>query len=189
MTAVVLKLPPPRLTDEAFLEICQSNEDRQFELTASGELVIMPPVGGESGEREADYIYEVRSWSKRMQQGHVFSSSTIFKLPDGSKRSPDVAWIAPHRWSALSASDRQKFPPIAPDFVLELRSPSDDLRPLQEKLEAYLDNGVKLGFLINPQDQQVEIYRLGQAVEVRSLPTSLSGENVMPGFELVVPRF
>jgi Uma2 family endonuclease len=114
----------------------------------------------------------------------IFSSSTVFKLPNGAQRSPDVAWIATNRWEALTPEQRRKFPPIAPDFVIELRSATNDLGELQAKMQEYIKNQVRLGWLINPQDQQVEIYRLGQVKDVRSLPTILSGEDVLPNFNL-----
>lgn len=115
------------------------------------------------------------------------SSSTAFKLPNGADRSPDVAWVQQSRWDALTPTQRKKFPPIAPDFLIELRSATDELQPLQEKMQDYIDNGVRLGWLIDPQHQQVEIYRLGQAVEVRNFPAELSGEDVLPGFVLSLP--
>jgi Uma2 family endonuclease len=114
----------------------------------------------------------------------IFSSSTVFKLPNGAQRSPDVAWIATNRWEALTPEQRRKFPPIAPDFVIELRSATNDLGELQAKMQEYIKNQVRLGWLINLQDQQVEIYRLGQVKDVRSLPTILSGEDVLPNFNL-----
>jgi Uma2 family endonuclease len=128
-------------------------------------------------------------WNKRTGLGKVFSSSTIFKLPGGGDRSPDAAWVELSRWQALTSEQRRKFPPIAPDFVIELRSRTDGLAMLQEKMQEYMDSGVKLCWLFNPQDQQVEIYRQGQEKEVRSLPTQLSGEAVLPEFTLQVDPF
>lgn len=170
------------LTDEQFYQLCLRNQELQFELTAQRELIVMAPVGGESGNREAGLIADVEIWNRQSKLGYVFSSSTIFKLPKGAKRSPDVAWIEKDRWEALSPEQRRTFPPITPDFVIELRSASDNLETLQAKMQEYLDNGVRLGWLINPQDKQVEIYRIHQSVEVRMLPTELSGEEVLPGF-------
>lgn len=119
----------------------------------------------------------------------MFSSSTVFKLPNGGSRSPDAAWVQKERWEALSPEQRRKFPPIAPDFVIELRSETDDLAKLQAKMQEYLDAGVKLGWLINPQQQQVEIYRLGKSKEIKQLPSKLSGESVLPGFSQIVNQF
>jgi Uma2 family endonuclease len=123
-------------------------------------------------------------WNRQTRLGKVFSSSTIFKLPLGGKRSPDAAWVELSRWNELDSENREKFPPLAPDFVIELRSPTDELSALQEKMIEYRNNGVRLGFLINPQDRQAEIYRLNQEVEILQAPGTLSGENVLPGFVL-----
>ncbi|MEM1172531.1 MAG: Uma2 family endonuclease, partial [Cyanobacteria bacterium P01_H01_bin.35] len=169
---------------EQFYEICQNNRELQFERNTKGELIIMSPVGGESGNREADLIADLVIWNRQTGLGYTFSSSTIFKLPNGSDRSPDAAWIRKERWEALTTEQRRKFPPIAPDFVIELRSATDSLEKLRSKMEEYINAGVLLGWLINPQDQQVEIYRPQQDVEVLNLPTELSGENVLPGFNL-----
>jgi Uma2 family endonuclease len=184
MTAFILNLDAIQLTDDQFYQLCQDNRDLRLELTSLGELIVMSPVGGESGKTEASLIIDVGNWNRRTQLGEVFSSSTVFKLPNGAQRSPDVAWIATNRWEALTPEQRRKFPPIAPDFVIELRSATDDLGELQAKMQEYIKNQVRLGWLINPQDQQVEIYRLGQVKDVRSLPTILSGEDVLPNFNL-----
>ncbi|MFN6572263.1 Uma2 family endonuclease [Dendronalium sp. ChiSLP03b] len=184
MTLLTLNLDTVHLSDEQFYQLCQNNREFQFERTAKGELIIMPPVGGESGNREADLIIDLGIWNRQTDLGFTFSSSTVFKLPNGADRSPDVAWIQKERWQALTPEQRRKFPPIAPDFVIELRSATDDLEMLRDKMREYIDAGVQLGWLINPQQQQVEIYHQGQDVEVRNLPTELSGENLLPGFSL-----
>ncbi|MEI6442157.1 MAG: Uma2 family endonuclease [Nostocales cyanobacterium ELA583] len=171
-------------TDEQFYQLCQKNRDLKFERTSTGELIIMSPVGGESGNRESNLMIDVGIWNRQTGLGYTFSSSTIFKLPNGGNRSPDVAWIKKERWEALTPEQKRKFPPIAPDFVIELRSASDDLKTLREKMVEYMDAGVKLAWLINPQQQQVEIYRLGKEVELRNLPTTLLGENILLGFSL-----
>lgn len=177
------------LSDEQFYQLCINNPNLNIERSAKGVLIFMAPVGGDSGRREAGFITDVNIWNRQTKLGEVFSSSTIFKLPGGGDRSPDAAWVELSRWQALTPEQRQKFPPIAPDFVIELRSRTDSLQMLQEKMQEYMDSGVKLGWLFNPKDQQVEIYRQGQAKEVRSLPTQLSGEAVLPGFNLQVDRF
>lgn len=181
---LTLKLDTVHLTDEQFYQLCQNNRELQFERSAKGELIIMPPVGGESGNREADLIIDLGIWNRQTDLGYTFSSSTIFKLPNGADRSPDAAWVQRERWQALTPEQRRKFPPIAPDFVIELRSATDNLEMLRQKMQEYLDAGVKLAWLINPQQQQVEIYRQGQNVELRNLPTQLSGEDVLPRFTL-----
>ena len=184
MSPLALNLDAVHLTDEQFYQLCQNNRELKFERTASGELFIMPPVGGESGNREAELIADLAIWNRQTGLGFTFSSSTIFKLPNGADRSPDAAWIRRERWEALTSEQRRKFPPIAPDFVIELRSATDDLEMLRAKMQEYLDAGVRLGGLINPQQQQVEVYRLGQEAQVYELPTELSGEDVLPGFTL-----
>lgn len=176
------------LTDEAFYELCRANPDVKFERNATGELIVMSPTGGESGQRNADIIIDLGIWNRQAQLGVTFDSSTGFKLANGAERSPDASWVRGDRWEALTLEQRRKFPPLAPDFVVELRSASDDLEPLQQKMQEYMDNGVQLGWLINPQDQQVEIYRPGRSVEILQSPQSLSGEAVLPGFTLDLSR-
>ncbi|NJL37180.1 MAG: Uma2 family endonuclease [Leptolyngbyaceae cyanobacterium RM2_2_4] len=187
MMPVILNLDAVNLTDEQFYRLCQANRDVPLERTAKGDLVIMPPVGGRSGNREADLITEVALWNRQRNLGKVFSSSTIFRLPQGGDRSPDVAWVRGDRWDALTTEEQEAFPPICPDFVIELRSRTDSLKLLQEKMQEYLNSGLCLGWLINPQGEQVEIYRLGQAVEILQFPVHLSGEAVLPGFTLSLP--
>lgn len=185
--ATVLNLEPiTRLTRDQFYQLCIANPDLQLERTPQGELVIMTPIGGEGGNQEARLITQVGIWNEQTQLGVVFSSQTVFSLPGGGDRSPDVAWVKLDRWQALSSEEREGFPPLCPDFVIELRSRSDRLKPLQQKMQEYLNCGLKLGWLLNLQDQQVEIYRSGQPVEVKSLPIILSGEAVLPGFELSI---
>ncbi|MBW4643792.1 MAG: Uma2 family endonuclease [Goleter apudmare HA4340-LM2] len=184
---VVLNLETVEFTDEQFYRLCQSNRELQLERTAKGELVIMPPVGGTSGNREAGLIGLVWLWNQQTGLGKVFSSSTVFKLPQGGDRSPDAAWIKLNRWASLTAEEQEKFPPICPDFVIELRSRTDALKPLQEKMQEYLNSGLRLGWLLNPQDEEVEIYRPNQTVEIVKFPVTLSGESVLPGFVLNLP--
>jgi len=178
MTAII------QLTDNQFYQLCRQNPEVKFERNADGELLIMPPTGGETGncniEIAADFVF----WNRQTQLGICFDSSTCFKLPNGANRSPDVAWISKDRWNALTPEEQEKFPAIAPDFVLELMSPSDTLKETQEKMQEYINNGVKLGWLINPKMRQVEIYRLGQPIEILASPQQLLGEDVLPGFIL-----
>lgn len=177
------------LTDDQFYKLCINNPEMNIERSSKGVLIVMPPVGGESGNRESESMIDFGIWNRREQRGYVFSSSTIFKLPGGGDRSPDASWVERSHWNQLTADQKKKFPPIAPDFVLEIRSRTDKLATLQEKMQEYLDSGVRLGWLFNPQDQQVEIYRPEQPVEVRSLPTVLSGEETLVNFELSMPLF
>ncbi|MBF2079099.1 MAG: Uma2 family endonuclease [Synechococcales cyanobacterium T60_A2020_003] len=186
MSTVLDLSPIMQLTREQFYELCRANRDIPLERSPKGELIIVSPVGGESGNQEAKLIIKVGVWNEQTGLGVVFSSSTIFSLPGGGDRSPDVAWVRRNRWDALTPEQRETFPPICPDFVIELRSRSDHLSPLQAKMQEYLDSGLRLGWLINPQDQQVEIYRPGQSVEVVDMPAVLSGEETLPGFSLEV---
>ncbi|MDP5018434.1 MAG: Uma2 family endonuclease [Dolichospermum sp.] len=187
--SVILNIKNVELSDDQFYQLCQINEDWKLEQTAKGELIIMPPVGAISGNRESEFNADVVIWNRQTKLGKVFSSSTVFTLPNGGKRSPDVAWIANERWEYLDIQEKEKFAKICPDFVIELRSRTDSLSQLQEKMQEYLNSGLRLGWLIDPQNQQVEIYRQNQSVEIVSLPTSLSGENVLLGFILELPVF
>ncbi len=186
---IILNLKTVNLSDDQFYQLCQINENWRLEETAQGELLIMPPVGGISGIRESDLNANVVIWNWQTQLGKVFSSSTMFILPQGGKRSPDVAWVENARWESLTQEQQEKFVPLCPDFVIELRSRTDPLKQLQDKMQEYLNSGLKLGWLINPQTQQVEIYRPSQPVETVQLPTRLSGENILPGFTLDLPIF
>ncbi|MBD1931552.1 MULTISPECIES: Uma2 family endonuclease [Cyanophyceae] len=185
MTALTVNFNPIiKLTDEQFFQLCQVNENLRFERTATGELIIMSPAGGETGNRNAGLTAQLWIWNEQNKWGKVFDSSTGFKLPNGANRSPDAAWVKLERWDALTQQQKEKFPPICPDFVIELLSPSDTLKVAQEKMKEYRENGTILGLLINRKSKQVEIYRQGQEVEVLQSPTTLSGENVLPGFNL-----
>ena len=185
MNSYTIQLEPSvHLSDEQFYSLCRNNPDLKFELTATGELIIMSPTGGETGNYNAEINAEFVIWNRQTQLGKVFDSSTCFILPNGAKRSPDVAWIKKQRWDSLTPEQKETFPPIAPDFVLELMSPSDSLKNTQNKMLEYQENQVQLGWLINRKNQQVEIYRLGQQVEVLNAPSTLSGENILPGFIL-----
>lgn len=185
MTAITINLKNiVKLNDDQFYQLCQDNPEVKFERNGNGELIVMPPTGGETGKRNAKLTARFVVWNEQTQLGEVFDSSTCFKLPNGSSRSPDVSWIKLTRWNALTPEQREKFPPIAPDFVLELMSPSDSLSDTITKMQEYMDAGVKLGWLMERMTRRVEIYRQGQPKEVLESPTSLSGEEVLPGFVL-----
>ncbi|QLE57248.1 Uma2 family endonuclease [Nostoc sp. TCL26-01] len=172
------------LTDEQFFNLCQANRDLRFERTAKGELIIMPPTGGETGNRNAGITAQLWIWNEQDKLGIAFDSSTGFKLPNGADRSPDASWLRLERWNALTQEEKTKFIPLCPDFVIELLSPNDSLKVAQEKMREYLDNGVRLGWLINRKSRQVEIYRQGKEVEVLESPTTVSGEDVLKSFVL-----
>ncbi|MBE9239212.1 Uma2 family endonuclease [Anabaena aphanizomenioides LEGE 00250] len=185
MTSVTLQIPQSlKFTDDEFVEIVAANKDIRLELSHQGELIVMSPTGGETGERNLELTGQVWFWNRTHKLGKAFDSSTGFKLPLGGTRSPDVSWIKIERWNALTPEQRKKFLPLCPDFVIELVSESDDLADTQAKMREYSNNGLRLGWLLNPKDQQVEIYRQNQAVEILENPQSLSGEDVLPGFIL-----
>ncbi len=185
MTAITLDLHSiVNLTDEQFYQLSRANPDLRLERTAQGELIVMPPAGGASSKRNADLTTDLNIWNRQTRLGVVFDSSGGFSLPKGSDRSPDAAWVKLERWEALTVEEQERFLPLAPDFVIELRSASDNLKKVQAKMEEYRDNGVRLGWLIDPQNQRVEIYRQGQDVEVLTKPATLSGEDVLPEFVL-----
>lgn len=185
MTAITINLKNiVKLNDDQFYQLCQDNPEVKFERNGNGELIVMPPTGGETLKRNAKLTARFVVWNEQTQLGEVFASSTCFKLPNGSSRSPDVSWIKLTRWNALTPEQREKFPPIAPDFVIELMSPSDSLSDTITKMQEYMDAGVKLGWLMERMTRRVEIYRQGQPKEVLESPTTLSGEEVLPGFVL-----
>ncbi|PIG90927.1 Uma2 family endonuclease [Gloeocapsopsis sp. IPPAS B-1203] len=183
--SITLQLPLVlRLTDEQFEQLAAANRELQLELTTKGDLIIMPPTGGETGDRNFELAGQFWLWNRQNLLGKAFDSSTGFRLPNGATRSPDVSWVKMERWNSLTQAQRKKFLPLCPDFVIELLSETDELADTQVKMQEYLDNGLQLGWLINPSTQQVEIYRAGQEVEVLASPPTLSGEDVLPGFVL-----
>jgi len=185
MTAITLNLNSIiKLTSEQFYQLCEENPDLKLERSANGELIAMPPTGGETGKRNVKVTTQLDLWNEQTEFGEVFDSSTGFTLPNKADRSPDVSWVEKSRWSALTPEQREKFIPLCPDFVIELVSPSDSLKKTQEKMQEYMENGCRLGWLINRKKREVEIYRPGQDVEVLQSPLTLSGENVLPGFVL-----
>ncbi|EGJ29681.1 MULTISPECIES: Uma2 family endonuclease [Moorena] len=172
------------LSDEQFFQLCQDNRDLRFERTSEGDLIIMLPTGGNTGRRNIKLSTQLELWSSQMKLGVAFDSNTGFQLPNGANRSPDVSWVKRERWEGLTSEEQDKFVPLCPDFVLELRSPSDSLKMVQAKLREYMENGTRLGWLIDPQNKVVEIYRPNQEVEIIQSPKTLSGEDVLPEFTL-----
>jgi len=185
MSALTLNLPSVlQLTDEQFTQLAVANQDLRLELTTKGELVIMPPTGGETGNRNFEVYIDLGIWNRQTRLGKAFDSSTGFRLPLGGTRSPDASWVKIERWNALTQEQRKKFLPLCPDFALEIVSETDDVEETRTKMREYLDNGLRLGWLINPKLKQVEIYRPNREVEVLQSPATLSGEEVLPGFVL-----
>ncbi|MEG4807013.1 Uma2 family endonuclease [Microcoleus sp. F8-D3] len=185
MSAITLNLNSIiKLTSEQFYQLCEENPDLKLERSANGELIAMPPTGGETGRSNSKFNLQIGLWNEETQLGEAFDSSTGFTLPNGADRSPDASWVEKSRWSALTPEQREKFIPLCPDFAVEILSPTDSLKKTQEKMQEYMENGCRLGWLINRKKREVEIYRPGQDVEVLQSPLTLSGENVLPGFVL-----
>ena len=185
VTPMVLKFHPViSMTDDQLFDFCQLNKDFRIERKANGEIVIMSPTGSETEERNFDLIGQLWFWTKQDGTGVGFGSSGGFTLPNGAVRSPDAAWIKKTRWEAIPADLRKKFAPICPDFVVELRSESDSLKDLQDKMLEYINNGALLGWLIDRKERKVYIYRPNTEVEELDNPSTLSGEDVLSGFVL-----
>jgi len=185
-TPIVLRMPPHlKMTDDDFFEFCQINRDVQIEQSKLGELVIMTPEGSLTGNRNLGIGAYLYLWAEKDGTGIAFGSSTGFTLSTGAKKSPDASWMKLERWNGLTPEEQEKFAPICPDFVLELRSASDNLKPLQEKMEEYMEEpGIQLGWLIDRKNRKVYIYRPGMDVECLENPASINGETVLPGFVL-----
>lgn len=178
-----------KLSDAQFEQIVRANPEWNFEQTADGELIIVPPTGGTSGRKNSSLTGQLNAWVEaHLSLGESFDSNTLFILPNGAKRMSDASWIRREVWEALTQQQQDGYVPLCPDFVVQLRSPTDSLEELQAKMREYIDNGARLGWLINPQARQVEIYRQGQQVEILRSPTTLSGEDVLPGFTLNLQR-
>jgi Uma2 family endonuclease len=174
-----------KVSHEEFVKLAEANRELRLERTAQGELIVNPPTGWETGERNMRISGELYLWWRNVgKPGKIFDSSTAFTLPNGADRSPDASWVSQSGWDALTDDHKQTFASVCPDFVVELRSRSDSLKTLQEKMQEYRDNGARLGWLIDPKNRRVEIYRQGQEAEVISQPDTLSGEDVLSGFEL-----
>ncbi len=182
---IVLQLQPVvNLSDDQLLELCEVNRDLRIERNQYGELIIMPPTGSETGDHDSEINMQLRIWAKRDGTGKAFASSTGFRLPNGAMRSPDAAWLPCSRWNILSAEQKKKFAPLCPDFVVELRSPTDSLSELQDKLQEYLQNGAEMGLLVDPEQKRVHVYRRGQAIRILEDPKTVPCDPVLPGFTL-----
>jgi Uma2 family endonuclease len=172
------------LTDERMFELCRANRDLRLERTAEGGLVVMPPAGGQSSRRNAQITFQLAAWANQDRTGIVFDSSGGFKLPDGAIRAPDAAWVRLTAWNKLASEDKEKFVPLCPDFIIELRSSSDAVSDLQDKMQEYLDNGAQLGWLIDPQEKRVYVYRQQAQTETLDNPQTIAGDPVLHGFVL-----
>ena len=181
---ISLKINTKEWTDDEYLNFCRKHQDLRIETNKDGDLIIMPPTGAETGDRNAELTTQLRNWAKKNGKGKTFDSSTEFELPNGAKKSPDAAWILKERYNTLTQKEREGFSPICPDFVVELRSKTDRLKPIQEKMVEFIENGVRLGWLIDPYKKQVHIYRQNGEIEILENPKTVSGEDVLEDFEL-----
>ncbi|MDX2250475.1 MAG: Uma2 family endonuclease [Bacteroidia bacterium] len=178
-----------QMTDDEFFEFCQANPDLRIERSKNLEIIIMSPTGSLSGKYSGEVFGQLYSWNSSYRLGEVFDSSTGFTLPDQSVRSPDACWISAERWAALSPEAQEKFAPICPDFVIEISSPSDSLAELQEKMTEWMENGCRLAWMINPQQETVTIYRENSKTYTQNgFEKKVSGENILTGFELDLSR-
>ena len=183
MEKYAIRLPEKlQFTDDEFFDFCQENRDLQLERNANGEIIIMSPTGGLTGKKNNKLSAKLDYWNEERGLGEVFNSSTGFYLPNGAMRSPDTAWIEKARWDALSYEEQEKFPPLCPDFVVELISPSDTLKATQEKMDEWMENGCRLGWLIFPKVEKVFVYKGEQVEEINGFDQQLSGGTVLPGF-------
>lgn len=174
------------MSDDEFFMFCQANPDLRMERTAEGDLIIMAPTGGKTGQRNAELTRLFGNWAAIDGTGIVFDSSTEFRLPNGALRSPDVSWVRRSQWESLSDKEQEQFPPLCPDVVMELRSPSDSLTALKSKMEEYIQQGAELGWLLDPSDRRIYVYRRGVAFEILEDPDVISGEPTLPGFVLAL---
>ncbi len=182
---VVIHLRPAlEMTDEQFFLLCQLNRELRIERTAQGDLIVMPPTGWKTGSRNAEITMQFRAWAKQDGRGIATDSSTGFKLPNGADRSPDAAWVRRDRLAALTYEQKEKFLPLCPDFVIELRSPTDNLATVQAKMGEYIAHGAQLGWLIDPETRRVYVYRPGASVAVLEQVEAVSGAPELAGFTL-----
>jgi Uma2 family endonuclease len=180
--------PETPMSDEELMRFCAANDALRVERDANGEIIVMTPAGNRTGRMNALIIAALTTWAESEERGYAFDSNTGFSLPDGSMRSPDAAWVTKTRWDALTAQDQERFSHICPEFIIELRSPSDNLPELQGKMEQWIANGVEVAWLIDPERRIVEVYRPDGEPEIFHHPTSVQGSGVMAGFELVMTR-
>ncbi len=181
---LALNLRAVKITPDQFLQLCADNDILRLELTADSELIIMPPTGLTTSNRNSKLNQQLANWSDLDGTGIAFDSNGAFTLPNGAVRAPDASWLLLSRWQTLTPDQQAKFAPICPDFVIELRSPSDDLPIIQTKMAEYIDNGARLGWLIDPQNRQVYIYRPHQPITILNAPTTISADPELPGFTL-----
>lgn len=176
------------LNDDELLQLCSANSELVIERNNNGELIIMSPSGSKTGQRNLRIAAALLYWNDQTESGYAFDSSSGFRLPDGSMLSPDCAWIEKSRWENLSAEEQEKFAPLCPDFIAEIKSPSDSLKYLKEKMTSWINNGCKLGWLIDPEERKAYIYRADGSIEINPFDRPLSGENILPGFNFELKK-
>ncbi len=181
---LVQMAPAVSMTDEQFFRFCAQNRDLRIERTANGQILIMAPAGGATGARNSDITMQLTRWAKEDGTGVAFDSSARFNLPNKASRAPDAAWVRRERLAELTPEEKEKFLPLCPDFVIELRSPSDRLHAVRDKMQEYMENGARLGWLIDPVERQVFVYRPEAPVEHLEDPERIAGDPVLPGFTL-----
>ena len=184
MFPIYLKINTKKWTDDEYFNFCQKNQDLRFETNKDRDLIIMPPTGGETGDKNSELNMKLRIWAKKDKKGKTFDSSTEFKLPNGANKSPDASWILKVRYDTLTQKEREGFPPIAPDFVVKLRSKTNRLKPIQDKMVEFIENGVRRGWLIDPYKKQVHIYRKNGEIGILENPKTVLGEDVLEDFVL-----
>lgn len=181
-------LPQEPMDEDEFFELCQEADPLRLERESNGKIIVMPPAGSYSSNRSVQIASQLQRWSKKTNRGIVFDSSGGFTLPNGATRAPDAAWVASHRLETLSQEEKEKFLPLAPDFAAEVRSQNDARSDLEAKMEEYINNGTRLGWLIDPYEKTVTVYRKDGSTEELDRPATLSGEPVLPGFECNLDR-
>lgn len=183
---IVLRLPGSGMTDEEFFEFCQLNRDLRIERNAEGQIIIMSPTGGQTGNWNSEINAELVIWNRNHKLGKTFDSSTGFKLPNGATYGPDAAWMTNEKWNALSKEERKKFPPIVPDFIIELRSSNDSIEPIKDKIEEFMNYDCRLAWLVDPYEQRTFVYEADGSIHTIPFSEKLIGGKVLPGFEVIL---
>jgi Uma2 family endonuclease len=181
---VILKVTNVGLSQEQFFRLCRDNRELRMELSAQKELIVMTLPGGRTSRRNVIITTELTNWAKKDGTGLTFDSACLFILPNGANRGPDAAWVRKDRWDALTAAEQEEGVPLCPDFVVELISPSDRLTVIRKKMDEYIANGARLGWLIDPYEKQIHVYRPGKPVDILDNPPAVSGDPILPGFTL-----
>jgi len=181
---IAIRMPNGGMTDEQFYQFCVLNPELRIERTADKYILIMPPTNSDTGNRNAELVVDVGTWNRKTKSGKIFDSSTGFKLPNGAERSPDVAWIRNERWQAIPEEQKQRFAPVTPDFIVEIRTGDQNIAYLKDKMEEYMSCGCRLAWLIDPKNRKTWVYYENGDIQTLPFETPLNGGEVLPGFEL-----